>query len=268
MIALNAMMIGRKPAVIGILALALALGAPGAALADLVVNGGFDGTPGLLSNPATDVLYGNTVTITGWTATGYTGIFAPGTADTTGLQGQGISNRLWGPNDSNPGDPQYPGGGGPYLPATSPVGGNFAVTDGGYLSGQLYQNISGLTPGAQYVLGFWWAGAQLWQANGATTQFWQVSLGSETHSTSTVNVASHGFSPWTYQTLNFTATSITENLLFQAVGSPAVPPMLLLDGVSLVPAPEPSSLSIVVIALMCGCAVALRRRARNKAAAN
>jgi len=153
------------------------------------------------------------------------------------------------------------------LPAASPVGGNFVATDGDYLSGQLYQTISGLTPGGQFVLGFWWAGGQLWNSDGATTQYWQVGLGSETHSTPTVDVASHGFSPWTYQTFDFTATSATEQLLFHAFGSPAVPPFLLLDGVTLNSVPEPSTLSLAVIALMAGGAFALRRRARNKAAA-
>jgi PEP-CTERM motif len=261
-------MIAKRMAVIWITVIVLEFcGIAAIQAGDLVVNGNFAGTPGLMSNAITDG-FGTTTTINGWTAdNSWTDVFAPGTADTTGLQGVSGEHRLWGPNDSNPGDPQYAGGGGPYLPAASPVGGNFVATDGAYLSGLLYQNISGLNPGGTYQLGFWWAGSQQRDSTGATSQYWQVSLGSQTQDTPTVDVASHGFSGWTYQTFEFTATATTEKLLFDAFGTPAVPPFLLLDGVTLQSVPEPSTLSLVSIALMVGAAVGLRRRARAKAAA-
>jgi hypothetical protein len=269
----------KKMAMIGIPALALALIASGTtrARADLIVNGGFDGTPGLMANNATSTFLAGTGStlipdLTGWSSQGgggsWAAVYAPGTADTTGLAGVTGLHTLWGPNNSGPTDPQYPGNGGPYLPATSPDGGNFVAVDGGFMSGQLSQSVSGLIPGHAYKLGFYYAGAQQGDSAGATTQAWQVSLGGgATQSTPTMNVPSHGFSPWTYQTMTFTANSATEALLFQTVASPAVPPFLLLDGVSLTAVPEPSTMCLGAFALMVGGAAVLRRRARIKAAA-
>jgi len=63
-------------------------------------------------------------------------------------------------------------------------------------------------------------------------------------------VPNHGFSGWTQQTLTFTATSTTEVLSFLAVGDVAVPPFLLLDGVTVDEyTPEPGSVFLVLSGL-------------------
>ncbi|MDT9115673.1 PEP-CTERM sorting domain-containing protein, partial [Escherichia coli] len=71
-----------------------------------------------------------------------------------------------------------------------------------------------------------------------------VSLGSESHSTSSVTLNQGGFSGWsTLTTITFTATSQIELLSFLAQGMPnGEPPMALHDGVSIATVPEPSSL--------------------------
>jgi hypothetical protein len=213
-------------------ALAFALSALSAQAQDLVTNGSFE----ITSNGNGQLGYNTTAT--GWTTNGYNFIFAPGTADTTGAAGSDGTVRLWGPGDGSSNG----------LPATSPDGGNYVAADGAYEVGAIQQTINGLTPGDSYTVGFWWAGAQQDGFNGATTEQWQVSLGSQTQSTAIVNNPSHGFTGWTYQTFTYTAASSSEVLSFLAAGTPdGVPPFAVLDGVSLyASAPEPSSWMMVI----------------------
>lgn len=156
---------------------------------------------------------------------------------------------LWGPNDGSDNG----------LPASSPDGGNFVGADGAYDVGAITQTINGLTAGDTYTVGFWWAGAQQSGFTGSNTEQWQVSLGSQTQSTSVVDNVSHGFTGWTYQTFTYTASSASEVLSFLAVGTPSgEPPFSLLDGVTLyASAPEPSSWILVLGAM--GAAGGLRR---------
>ena len=68
--------------------------------------------------------------------------------------------------------------------------------------------------------------------------------GGEIHDTSTVDVASRGFTGWMTGSMTFTATSASELLEFVSLGAPSgQPPVALLDGVSLTgltgAAPEP-----------------------------
>jgi len=71
--------------------------------------------------------------------------------------------------------------------------------------------------------------------------------------------------PWLQQTVLFTATSTSQVLTFLSAGTPSgLPPMVALDGVSLVAAPEPASMA------MMGSGLALlgyfqRRRQRRAA---
>jgi hypothetical protein len=227
-------------------AIALVLGASGPARADVVTNGGFE------SNGGNGQLGYNT-SATGWSISGgYSFLFAPGTADTTGASGQYGALSLWGPGNGSANG----------LPATSPAGGYFLAQDSDFQQAAISQTINGLTAGQQYQLGFYSAGAQQFGFSGLSTDQWQVSLGAQTQTTGVVNVASQGFSGWTYQTMNFTATSSSEVLSFLALGSPSgVPPFALLDGVSLNAVPEPSCW-IAGLGMLCLGLIRLRRRTK------
>ena len=217
-------MISRKSLNIAIPAIALALLRCGLARANLVTNGSFE-----MTTSGNGQLGYNTNAI-GWTSTGYTFIFAPGTADTTGAIGSIGPAYLWGPGDGSPNGLTI-----------SPDGGNFVAADGGYNPGPISQTVTGLTTGNPYTIGFWWAGAQAKPITGATTEQWQVSFGSSTQFTPVVNNVSEGFTGWMYQTMTFAADNTSDVLSFLAVGTPTgEPPFALLDGVS-VNVPEPSS---------------------------
>jgi hypothetical protein len=218
-----------------VIALAIGLALAVSARADLITNGGFE------SNGGNGQLGFNT-SATGWSVPAppgsYTFLYAPGTADTTGANGQYGNVALWGPGNGVANG----------LPATSPAGGYFIAQDGDFQQGAISQTVNGLTSGQDYTLGFWWAGAQQQGFTGSATDQWQVSLGSQTQLTPVVNVPSQGFSGWMFQTFTFTATGSSELLSFLATSSPnGVPPFVLLDGVSLNPTistPEPASITM------------------------
>ncbi len=109
--------------------------------ANLVTNGGFEST----TNGNGQLGY-NTNAI-GWTATGYTFIFA-GDGGYYRAPGSIGTDYLWGP-----------GNGSANGLTISPNGGNFVAADGGYDPGPLSQSINGLTLGEPVSVGFWWAGA-------------------------------------------------------------------------------------------------------------
>jgi hypothetical protein len=254
----NCMTLKRK-VLIGILAFVLALGGPGGIQAgNLVSNGGFETTTNGAGFQFESSQSGSPyTTATGWTSTNSNGnaynfIFASGTADTTGVQGQYGGVALWGSNN----------GGLDMIPASSPDGGNFVAADGAFQTGAIQQTIGGLTMGATYQVGFYWAASQQSGNSGDTQQYWAVSLGSQTMDTPTFSLTSHAFSGWMYQTFNFTADGTSDVLSFLAVGSPAVPPFLLLDGVSMQSVPEPSSVMLFGAGLIGLVGVKLRRRRR------
>ncbi len=77
-----------------------------------------------------------------------------------------------------------------------------------------------------------------------------VSLGGQSFTTSSIAVASGGFSGWMTQTFTFTATGASEALTFLAQGTPTgLPPIAALDGVSLVAVPEPGSIALFAAGL-------------------
>jgi hypothetical protein len=146
-------------------------------------------------------------------------------------------------------------------------GGNFIAGDPDFRTSALSQTIDGLVVGQNYILTFDFAGAQQTGFDGETTEGWQVSLGSDTQSTSILNNAEHGFTGWFTATMNFTATSTSEILSFLALGGPSgsQPPFALLDNVSLdLSVPEPMTLSVFGIGLV-GAAAWKRRKASKKA---
>ncbi len=204
---------------------------------DLVKNGSFEQTSLTNSNFFSQVA--------DWTTNSYTFLVFPGTAQTNAGNGLtlygGITNTM---------------------PASSPDRGNFVAADGAYNVGPISQTITGLVPLADYPVTFYRAGAQQKGYNGATTDRFRVTLGSESKLSAVLTNPSHDFQPWEQQSLTFQASTSTEVLSFLAVGTPAgVPPFTLLDGVSLAAAkPEPGYLLILGGWLLCFFAVRMQRR--------
>jgi hypothetical protein len=206
---------------------------------NLVQNGSFETT----TLTGSDYLAN---TAANWSTNSYTFLVFPGTAQT------GIGN----------GVTLYRGI--TYLmPTTSPDGGNFVASDGGYQVGPITQTINNLVVGQYYSLSFFQAGAQQQGYSGATTDTFQVSLGSQTQTSALMSNPSHDFSPWTQQTMLFQATQTSEVLSFLAVGTPTgQPPFSLLDGVVLIAAPEPSYLGVISAAFL--GMVIYRRRTQQR----
>jgi hypothetical protein len=216
---------------------------PARATQSYVINGSFETT-----TAGTGQLGFNT-NATGWTnvvnggVDGYNFLFAPGTADTTGATGVDGNLKLWGPGDGSANG----------LPASSPDGGNYVAADGIYETGAIQQQITGLTIGTSYTLGFYWAGAQQSGYTGVNTEGWQVSFtGDPTQDTAIASNTTEGFTGWMHQTFTFIAQSATPTLSFLAVGTPnGEPPFSLLDGVSLTQTtPEPATNALIGLGLL------------------
>jgi hypothetical protein len=164
-------------------------------------------------------------------------------------------------------------------------GGNFIALDGdpgnggnpgkeGIFQGSISQTISGLVAGDQYHVTFFTASGQQETFEGATETQLAVSLcgagqsapgpgttiqtpgfnGICTFFTPPRSNPAHGFQPWEQEILTFTATSASETLNFLATGSPVsstavggLPPVVLLDGISVSVVPEPATWSLIGI---------------------
>ena len=261
----------RKYALAGFIALTFSTGAISAPV-DLIINGSFETT----TSGSSDRMTSN---VDGWNVIdGYTFLAYPGTATTTGY-GYGLT--MWDATN----------GGGPYtLPYSSPDGGKFVVSDGGYLNSTIYQTVTGLHVGAKYQLSFYQAAGQQRPYFTATTEQWMVSFGGTlgsgnivlpngntvsgagiiidavTQLSQLINTPGQGFIPWMHQTMTFTATATSELLGFLALGTPlGEPPLVLLDGVSFVLAPEPDSGWLLVLG---GLAFALMRSCGQRQSAD
>lgn len=188
--------------------------------ANLVTNGGFE----LYTGTAPKDLFTN-VLPTDWSGGLFDYIDAPGTADN-------LSYPL----------PVYPG-----FPATSPQGGNFVQSDSTpNFALPITQTISGLTTGQSYTLSFYQAAGQGLGNIGATTDQWEVSLGSDTQTSALMSIPQGGTFPWEVQTMTLTADNTSDLLSFVAIGSGGVPPQIFLDGVDLESnVPEPSALLLL-----------------------
>jgi hypothetical protein len=146
----------------------------------------------------------------------------------------------------------------------SPNGGNFMALDGDTQANAAFsQMVTGLTPGKVYTLSFWWAGTQLSNRGGDTTERLDVTFGSDAFSTATVGGPTHYFSGWHQVTHAFTATSSSQLLSFLSMGTPnGLPPVALLDGVSLTGnVPEPASWALLIAGFGLVGAAARRRKA-------
>jgi hypothetical protein len=161
-----------------------------------------------------------------------------------------------------------------YKYSSSADGGNLFASDAQYGPGTLYQTISGLTVGQQYVLSFEYAVAQ--QINypySNTNNYWQVGFGnslasSTTQNTTKITIPNGGFSGWNTASMIFTATGTSQVLSFLAKGGTEnAPPFMLLDGVSMeakAAVPEPSTISLLLGGV--GLVGFMARRRRNRKA--
>jgi hypothetical protein len=215
--------------------------AANAASLNLVTNGNFDSST-YTTNNQFGAPYGGQG-VTGWTGGGgYEIYFFAGTATTDSANSQYD-------NGYDTGSEKF------YTMPGSPTGGtgNFVALDGDPTvggGGSISQTLTGLTIGTNYLLTFSWATGQLQSRSGATTDNVLATLGSQSFQTATVADPSQSSTPWLTQTFLYKATATTETLSFLAQGTPTgLPPMVALDGVSLVAAPEPASIGLFATAL-------------------
>lgn len=217
---------------------------------NFVTNGSFE------QNGNVGQLVDNISTAPGWTVgpTVISGNTPPGTkpfaftvdanADSTGFPSvftptAGTNIFIWGPGRGE--NNGFTG---------SPNGGKFLGVDGDYAKAPVYQSISGLTPGQDYIVSFEYALAQFTDATGPITGGWEVTFGSTQINTPVLSNPSKGFSGWKNFSQTFTATDSTQTLNFLAYGAPVgQPPFSLLDGVEVTPVPEPVSVLGSFVAL-------------------
>lgn len=147
----------------------------------------------------------------------------------------------------------------------SPNGGYFLISDGYKdYNAKFSQTVTGLTVGNVYELAFEYAFGQQGGFDGATTQRWTGSFGSDAFATPLVNPASHGFEAWQTATYQFTATSTSQTLQFLSEGTPGLPPMALLDGVTMFDVTPPADAPGPLPLLGLGASLAWSRRLRQR----
>ena len=241
------------------------LAAGSASAANLVTNGSFEavapGSPASFEIGPHYLYNGN---LTGWTSTAgsptngngaFNILFDSATASTVDADTRFTASEPQHLAPENYGGP-------------SPDGGNFVALDGDTTAnGYLTQTISGLTPGKAYKLSFYWAGTQLSNRGGDTTESLVVGFGSDSFTTATIGGPTHYFAGWFDVTHNFVATSSSQVLSFLSVGTPnGLPPVALLDGVSITGVPEAASWAMLIAGFGLVGAAARRRRAATVAA--
>ena len=249
--------------------IALALSASPAMAANLVVNGGFENSSngvGALVRDTTVVGWEMDYNLPGRPVPPLSALYdwlAPPGIGSTRLPYGTNGFQLWGPAPTVPGTPwASPLGVDNGLVDVSPTGGLFLALDGdSNINGYLMQTINGLQLGSMYNVQFWWAAGQARLARGATTSRLEVSFGNAVQSTITHNVADQGFAGWEQVSMTFRAGGSSEVLKFLSVGTPnGLPPMVLLDGVSVSAVPEPASWAMMIMGFGLIGAAARRRK--------
>jgi hypothetical protein len=260
------MLMWKKGALVALTAIGLAVGVPATSNANLIQNGGFENTTPVVGSSTTGQL-DSYLTADNWVGggpgTSFNFLFQPATATTTGAPSQVGAMILWNAT-------------------ASPNGGNFVGGDGDVPSsgplavGPITQTVSGLSTGGVYSLGFFWAASQQTDHYGSTIQSWHVTVtpvggGSPDATYDTTPYSLPGatltdhsfantFSGWMPASFTFTASSANEVISFLPVGDKPVPPIVLLDGVTLSSVPEPSSiLGSVLLFSMFGAVWAFKR---------
>ena len=151
----------------------------------------------------------------------------------------------------------------------SPTGGHFVAFDGDpNFNASISQTITGLTPGGAYAISFWQGAAQQNGTTGATTEQWKVTFATQSQTSTLMNNVSHGWVNWNQQVMFFTVSAQstgTEVLTFLSQGTPnGEPPVVLLDGISLIATPEPQTCGLVILGLTGIPWLMRRRRAERK----
>ncbi|HLZ76029.1 PEP-CTERM sorting domain-containing protein [Phenylobacterium sp.] len=261
-------------------ALALGVGSAASASTNLITNGGFGAVdPSLTALVAGGVYNGaeisNTYTV-GSTSydfrTAVTGWTSPRTAGPPFNQAYNLWESGVDPTGKDavseyPGEQQRVD---VNFPGLSPDGGAFMILDGDpTFTGPLEQTVNGLVVGDVYSLSFYWAGGELSNRVNYISNQLHVSFsdGTTTQTYSTLkylNTALPGqpgsFTPWMQVKTSFKATSTSEVLSFLSDGAPGgnLPPVALLDGVSLT-VPEPAVWGLMVLGFG-GVGAMIRRR--------
>jgi hypothetical protein len=214
---------------------------------NLVKNGGFATTTTTAANGNFELTTNNTYgSVANWTtAGGYNLLFNTGNAATTAGNAYG----------------QYTYTGKEYLNfAAAGMTGNFLALDGDpSFAGAVSQSIVGLVAGQTYTLSFDWSGNQIASRTGATLNGLTASIGGNSFSTASVAQGSGA----QHASYNFTYKAGASNVLsFLSNGSPVgLPPVALLDNVSLSAVPEPATWATMLIGVgLVGGAMRVRRR--------